>query len=656
MIPTPYFDALAPPSDPKENILWRLRVNDAAEKEEQLQDDIRQACFDDILFFIAYAGWLIEPRDDKAKVIPFLLWPTQVGAIKVLVRSIQAATTEQPIDVIFDKSRGQGATWCCLWVLIWFWLKDPMFAAGIISRNIEAVDKRDDLGALMPKIDWALSFLPPWLLPAGFCSRNGTSQQKDRSQTDHVWRNCELKGTLSGTACTAEAFSGNRLTAVMSDEAAKVDHKVFEEFINSLSHVTNTRWTVSTHFGDSGPFFEAVFDETWQPYGENFSLGGSGVYVNAAGSYKVVLDWRDNPSQNRLVYRYANGRFYAERPEEAEAVDQYVHRLRESGNWTKLLRRGFVKEGQLRSPWYDRKCLPKLATPRTIAQDVDRNPKGTVGKAIDPDLLARMTKRECRPPAWEGDVTVLDGKLMLVQGEGGPLKLWFMPGIRNEPPSGKFVMGADIATGSGGEWASNSCLEAADAATGEQVLEYTNPNIVPAMLARVAVALCEWLHDAYLIWESNGPTGGGFKKEVMQELTYWNVYMREKEDVRTHEKSKTPGWNNNLIQHKQLIFDYISMAMGDGSFVPRSVDLVKELGGWEWKDSKNMIYRGTGHGDRAIAAGMCNLAMREIRVPALDKSENEEDPCKQYCMAGRMARRDAAEKNAKTDILAGFRR
>lgn len=647
MNPTPFYRLV--PKTPVENLRWRIRIRKAALGDKELQAIVRQACEDDICFFISAMCWLIEPRDE-IKTIPFLLWEHQIDAVLTLVKSVQEATTEDPIDVFFDKSRGQGATWICLYIILWFWLKDPLFSAGIISRSIEAVDKKNYPGSLFPKLDWAISMLPYWMLPKEW------NERKHRSQTDHVIFNPDTRGTVSGTACTAEAFSGDRLSVAMYDEAAKVKHEDLDEGMNSIQHVTNTRWVVSTHYGDSGPFYKAITQGAWKPVGEVKPFGKSGVYGNASGSFKVVLDWCDNPSHNRLLYRYDHGKFTAARPEDAEEVAKYIARIRKNGVWDKLVRRQFVKDGRYRSPWYDRKCLAESATPRGVAQDIDRDPRGTVGKCFSTELMDKMEKEQCRPPLWEGDVILRDGDLKLMEREGGSLRLWFKPGFDNLPPTGRYVTAADIAWGTGNEFAANSCLSGANAENGEQILEYVDGNIAPPKFARLCVAICEWLYDALFIWEAAGATGGAFKSEVMKQCCYWNVWMREKIDVRTREKTSQPGWVNNRIEHKRDLFQCLGIAMDEGEFVPRSKELITECGGWENKDPKTMAYTGTGHGDRAIAAGMLWLAMEDLRRISLDNSKEPDETDNGWNMAGRAARRAATSKRDHDDDLAGFRR
>ena len=637
------------PADPVPNLRWRAKVRKLALKDVGLQQVLRQAAMEDPLFFIGAFAWLIEPRGNP-KVIPFCLWPHQVDAVLTLVKSVEEATTENPLDVIFDKSRGQGATWLFLYILVWFWLKDPMFAGGIISRSIEAVDKKNYKGSLFPKLDWALPLLPFWMRPRGFNAR------QDRSQTDHTWNNRENSSVLAGTACTAEAFSGDRLTVAAYDEAAKVDHEDFDEGMNSIQHVTNTRWVISTHYGDSGPFYEMVFNDTWTPVGDVKPFGGSGVYINSTGSYKVVLDWRDNPSQNRLAYRVNGNQCFPERREETAEVMAYFQRIRDNGAWNKIKRKGFVKDGRLRSPWYDRKCLAKGATPMGVAQDIDRDPRSSVGKLFNQEVLDEMEKRGyIRPAEWEGDAIVRDGVLHLVESSGGSLKLWFRPGLDDEAPKGKFVLGADISTGLTGGETGNSALEGANCATGEQILEWVG-QIPEARFAHLSVALAEWLGDAFLIWESCGAVGKRYANAVVDEIGYWNVYRRQTTSVPNH-KNTDVGWVNNRERDKVDLFEDFWLAMDDEEFIPHCAEMIAECRGWERDKNHKIVYHGTGHGDRAIAGGLCRKGMKEISASVLDKSSSDEDTsAKEWSMQGRLDKRIAAAKRDEEDDFAGFRR
>lgn len=653
MIDTPYF-SLAP-REPAANIQWRIKLRRAALHDLEVRKAVKQACLDDPLFFFMACAWLIEPRG-KHKKMPFCLWDVQIPAILVLVESVidGSLDLDNAIDVIFDKSRTMGATWMCLYVLLWFWLKDPLHKGGIISRTLEAVEKRKDLGTLMPKLDWAIGMLPFWLRPEGF------NAKRDRSQVDHTWHNCELDGVLAGTACTPEAFSGDRQSELFCDEAAKFDHENFDAFLTSTQSVTNVRWFVSSHYGDSGPFHDMVFGERWEPSGKIFPLGGSGVYRNSTGGIKVILDWKDHPTHGRLAYRFVNGQAVAVDPAEAAAVAKYI--AANSANIEKLRRKRFIKEGRIRSPWLDHKCLQKGATPQGIAQDIERDPRATVGKMFPPEILDDMAKH-CRPPLWQGDVIVRDGNLHFIEQDHGPLKFWVPFTLEEGFPKGRYCFAIDPGTGIESISTGNSTICGADAATGEQMLEW-NKQLSETRLADLAVALATWAWDALLIWEAQGPCGKRFAIRVMDELGYWNVWKRPavKKPPGYHNPDQY-GWNNNKFADKKDLFEDLYCAMDDEEFIPRSEELIAECRGWEVEEDEKTknpkaVYHGpTGHGDRAIAGGMCNKAMKELGEKSLDKGRvSAQDDDDEWTIAGRMARRKAAEESGKNDIFAGFRR
>jgi hypothetical protein len=401
--------------------------------------------------------------------------------------------------------------------------------------------------------------------------------------------------------------------------------------MSSVSSISNCIFLVSTFGSETGVFAEEATDP------DNPLL--------------VKLDWKENPTQTKNAYVIRNCILEAVNPADQPAVDEYgkTHAL-ELG---KIARRGHKMEGKFRSPWYDQFCLMPGHTPRFVAREMDMDPRGAAGKLFLTEVLDEMRRKHAKPPTWEGRPAVINGELRLLEQAGAPLKLWFKPGLNNEPPKGTFVIGSDIATGVAGEGGSNSCLIGGNALTCEQVLEYTDPNISPIRLARLAEAICRWLHEAMLIWEVMGPTGKGFGTEIMQELGYWNVWTRLKENKITKERTKIPGWVNNSPGAKLDLFDLFGVAMAEGEFIPRSEDMLKECGGWEF-DGAQIIYKGTGHGDRAIAGGLCCKAMKEIRRIPIDKSRETNEAIPEWSMAGRLQRRQEAEKREDEDDFAGF--
>ena len=630
----PLYDRMAV-YGPSANVAKRIELRRAA-ADEGVRGALREMAFSDPLFFFQSFMWLHEPRR-RTKIIPFCLWPHQRPAIVAIEKIIDDAESnmEEPLDLVVDKSRAQGFTLIVLGIILRRWLRDDMFSACLVSRSMEAVDD-GTMNSLMGKLDFLIGMLPFWLRPKKF------DLKRDRLMSKHTWTNADNGSLIAGSAATGDVFSGGRGTVVFFDEVAKFDPGDADDAMNSTQHVANCRIFGSTHKGDAGVYYDMVFGD-------------------AAGP-KVVLAWEDNPTQNRLAYRIlGEGAAFPLRMEEAAEVAKYVAKIKGNGDFAKLKRRGFIKEGRVRSPWYDRQCLRKGATPRGIAQELDRYPRGTVGKVFNTEVLDRMTKQKVKPPVWEGRPVVHDGELRLVQQDDGPLKLWFKPGLDDKAPRGKYVVGADVGTGAGNSERglnSNSSLVAGNCQTGEQVLEYADPSISETRFARLAVAVCRWLDEALLNWEVQGPTGKRFGTEVLKEIGYTNIWMRTKEDKWTHEKTQKAGWANTQTRDKVDLFEDWWVAMDDDIFTPRSADLIKECGGWEW-DEKNpgkLIYRGTGHGDRAIAGGVCWKGMKDLIHVSIDKQvEPEQNEAVRWSMAGRLQARQGRE-HEQDDDFAGFRR
>jgi hypothetical protein len=588
------------PKNVAENVRWRLKLRRAAMLDVDVRQALFDACMSDVLVFFNAFCWLIEPRA-AVKIIPFVTWPHQDPVILAMDAAIdEAETSESPVALTMPKSRAQGATYAYICVLLRRFLRDPMFGVGLVTRNEKLVDSMTDQDTILWKVDWMLKQLPWWFLPHGYA----------RSTTDHTITNPANGARFTGYAATGDVARGGRQTVFALDEfgseefiAGEKDYRV----LSSISHVTNCMFLVSTYGSDAGAFYEAATDP------ENQRV--------------VKLDWKDNPAQTKNAYIYRDGQATAVRPEEQPAVTRYVRR--HSSELKKLARRGHQLENKFRSPWYDAYCLLPGATPRFIARELDMDPKGAVGKVFNVEVLDRMLKGDkttgdgprVQRPVWEGKPVLVNGRLHLQPQEGGPLKLWFKPGLDDASPVGRFVVGCDISTGSGGPDAGNSAMIATNCHSGEQLLEYADRKISETRFSRLAVAVCRWLHNAELIWESTGPTGQRFWNEV-RELAYPNFWRSRKENQITSEITSKPGWANNKIADKAALFDHLWIAMSEGRFVPRSEDLIRDCAGWEWEEKQDrqprIIFRGSGHGDRAIAGGLCWKVISDLHSGGVD--------------------------------------
>jgi hypothetical protein len=561
----------------------------AALHDVEMQEALKQAAFEDVLFFFAFAGWVFEPRS-QFPVKPFVPWTHQVPVILEMDAAIdEALASELPMDVLLDKSRAQGGTYIYLNLIIRRWLRDSMFSAGLVTRNERLVDSATDSDTLLWKVNWALERLPVWMLPEGF------DFSRHRSLSDHSFLNPEKGGTIVGYSAGQDVGRGGRKSVFVCDEIGALDFVKGGKdraVMDSLHDVTNVIFLVSTFGCDSGVFWEAA------------------NAPDSTGKH-LVLDWRDNPVQSRLAFRVEEGQARAVRPSEQAEVDGW---MAVNGEKIKALeRRGYSIGDKTLSPWYIMRCLRKGATPRLIAKELDRNPRGAVGKVFDTEVLDRMRRECCRPPIWQGKA-VFDQETLelkgLIRQEHGSLKLWFRPGGDNAVPRSRYGIGCDISAGGSGNYSSNSAACGVDMATGEQVLEWAAKGWPATKFARMVVGLSKWLHNAYLGWEASGPTGTEFGKVVVEKCDYQNVYYRDVDEIGSRRKTRKLGWYNGSDEDKGELFEELGLAFEGGAFVSRSLDLIRECGEYEWEGGK-IIHRPTksagelekAHGDRCLIEG-----------------------------------------------------
>lgn len=604
---TPYYDDY--PKDPVENLEWRLRCRERALVDRRFRWALEDACYSDVLFWMAFACWSFEPRA-KVKIRPFIPWPHQEPVFVAIDEAVDRAEREEvAIDAIVDKARAQGGTFGYLWIDLRRWLRDPMFSAGYVTRNEMLVDSKTDSDTLFWKLDWAINRLPFWLCPRGF------DWGTHRSYSKHSLLNPANGASLVGYSAGQDVGTGGRKTVFTIDEAGARDFVSGEKDLaiqESLHDVTNVLRMVSARYVDSGVFHEAC---------ENPDTSKNSVYL--------VLSWQDNPIHGKNSYTVKDGTPVSVRPQEQAAVDQY-HRENPDLK-SRLERKGFKFEGKTRSPWYDMRCLRPTSTPRLIASQLDRDPRGAVGKVFTSDLLDRMRRDKVKPPVWQGQPVFdsEDYKLTgLIPRGDGPLKLWFKPGIDSSPPLGPFTVGCDMATGSDGAYASNSVASIIDDRTGEQVGEYAIKGMELIKFARVTVGLCLWLRNAYLGWEDSGMSAP-FAREIMEVICYGNVFYREVPEIGRRAKSRKAGWSNRSNEDKADLFEKLALAMETGAYTPRSEDLIRECGEYEWEKgkiihapTKNRNATETNHGDRCVGAGVAWLVCQsEEPAGKVDTSE-----------------------------------
>jgi hypothetical protein len=591
------------PKTVEENLQWRAEMYRAAARDRSYQRALRRAAWDDTLFFFRAFLWTFEARarvTDK----PFCFWDNQVQPIVEADRAIDdALQTEENVTVLFPKSRAQGATLLLLGVCLKRFLRDTGFTCGLVTRNEKLVDSLTDSDTMMWRVQYFLDRLPFWMKP----------ERVDRNVSEHTIYNQDRRSSFVGFSATQNVGRGGRRTVFILDEFGAEEWITSErdaKVLDSLRDVTNCMLIPSTFSGTTGKFWEMCE----QP--------GKGR--------KVTVAWWDNPTQNRLSYVIRKEVAVASNPEEQLAVEAYLRK--HADDMAILKRRGFIKDGRKRSPWYDRKCLTPGATPRGIAREQDMDARGAVGKVFDVDVLDKMKRESCRSPLWQGrpvvdpETCTLTG---LIQQDDGPMKLWFRPGLDNTVPMGDYAVGSDISSGGTGEYSSNSTLCGVDMFTGQQALAYAIQGMKVHDFARVMVAVARWLRKAYLGWEASGPGETIVEKEVLDptKIGYYNVYYRDVNPI-GGKKERKPGWGNKKESDKLDLFEQLAISFADGRFEPRDAEMIEECGEYELDSGGKIVHApskrsgaGQEHGDRCVGAGVAWLLCTDRMKNKLDKPD-----------------------------------
>jgi hypothetical protein len=579
---------LSVPKDRTANLKFRRNISRLARRGPREQGALRRACARDILFYINVFVWQHNPRKKGNEVGPFITWDFQDDAVRVILEQVG-----KDEDLFIEKSREMGASWLCLIIMDWLCRFHHWKKFLCISHSEMAVDRAEDPDSLFWKVDFMHRHLPDWL-------RGDVGRRK-------LGFAYPTRSALNGAASTGRSGVGGRATAIFLDEFSKQQDDF--EILGQTADTTGCRVFNGTHYGVGGAFFELS---------ERAKRGEI---------RRLVMHWTQHPEKRKGVYRW--------NPDLGRV--EVLDRQYEFPADYKFVTDGTPKGGPfpgLRSPWYDKECR-RRANSREVAMHLDIDPQGSMSQFFEPLIIAALIEEYCVPPRWQGDVRVDrdTGKpLGLASSPGGSLKLWLCPRSEDEVPAAPYVIGCDIAAGTG---ATPSCLSILNARTGEKVGEYTNRHIDPKDFGLVAVALC-WLfqdeegNPARLIWEMQGP-GLSFASKVL-EVGFRNIYYRTAEMPHSMEQkvSERPGWVPTPETKRILLEDYRS-ALALREFVNRSEEALKETLAFKFTprgDVEHGKIEGgndptaarANHGDHVIADA---LAWKEARGKQVQQKEEE---------------------------------
>lgn len=582
-------------SDPFENIQFREQCLSDAMRSEDCARQLWMMCARDPLFYINTFGVLLETRDTadwqgqrfygNVRKIPFITRPYQVEAIKECLEAWGRK------DIRFLKSREMGASWLILYLIEHSWRFEPQSHYGLMSKDEDSVDSTDDPDSLMAKLDFIDEHLP-WFLKVN----------RDRKGSAHTIKNLDNGSTIIGKPCIADVSRGGRKRVYVMDEMHSFPAEADYAAHDSLQHVTYCRVMISTpkrDKGQTGAFYDVAMD-------------------SEADMARIDMDWKDDIDKSAGLY---------------SSVGNSVVKLDPDFKYADGYR--FILDGKIRSPYYDFECRRPLATPQSIASELDKDFGGATNRFFEDAVILRA-RRTCRPPTHRAMLVESDSELLWkpeVVCTGGPIELWLLPnsqitvgddGRLRIPAWKRYASGWDIAQGMAGNFGSYSAGCFFDTETGEQVCEWKGNTIPINELPYYAFALSKLFNDAVICPEATGFAGSTFVGIITDPEKFGNanLWLRPTSEKTVGSKtSKRVGYDNKDGGH--AIFSFLSAAVKLGSVTIHSSQVVDEcaryfIDGTDGKLKHPHVGKGrqnapaVSHGDCAVACAIAWYAIHNL--------------------------------------------
>lgn len=574
--------------NPARNMKARRALIELGMRDQQAAEEIWLCCARDPVFCAAYFGWIHETRQTKGMptVIPFIPYRIQQDALWAVYDAV-----ENREDILFEKSRDMGASWCNVFMVKWFATFREAVRCLVGSRKEEYVYKRGDVKALMQKGEWLVKNFPSFLRP-------------EYEMTKLLFQNLSNGSIVNGEATNPNFGTGDRQLMILLDEFSKVDDA--RQVNTSTADVTYTRVFNSTPLGTDNEFYR----------------------VRQSGIRVFRMHWSDHPLRARGLYRSdANGKIQMLDPMYAGlTADDLEELFRPYYTWNKKPF-GLIADGNIRSPWYDREC--KRRPPFDIAQELDISYHGTNSAFFDHTTIQNLLKSTAQPPWLEGELSYdssnpNSGEVRFVKRHGGRLRLWChlnAHGGISAPVDGG--IGVDVAAGTG---ASNSALSAGDLTTGRKIAELADSRIRPEELAAYTIALARWMNPNYpakVIPESNGAPGGVYMTTLVDDFGYhriWSLEHKPSKVNNTYVGKHRYGFHSDPTRKYELLNAY-SADLQTEKFVNPSKPALEETLEFVFagktvehvgsRDKDDPSGAGENHGDRVIADALLNRLFRE---------------------------------------------
>ena len=256
------------PKDPAKNLDFRSWIVREGSTSLSTRRGILKLCADDLLFWINAFAWTYVPSNPDETTLPFITWPFQDDVLTAVEKALGRH------DLLIEKSREMGGSWLTLTVFAHRFLFRPRQSFLLVSRKEDLVDKRDDLDALMPKIDFLFEHLPKWMWHPDWLDRRMLHMGNKRTRS-----------IIDGDSTTGDVGRGGRRLGILLDEFAKVDNGY--DILAATRDASPCRLLVSTPNGIGNAFHTKASDGTTK---------------------KIRLHWTQHPWKSIGLYHDQKGR------------------------------------------------------------------------------------------------------------------------------------------------------------------------------------------------------------------------------------------------------------------------------------------------------------------------------------------------------------
>lgn len=194
-----------------ENVRFRAKLIDRAEKDLELQAMIMKLCEHDFLYFLNVCAWTYNPKLDNSDR-PFITYDFQDRFARELIACI-----ENKRDSSTEKSREMGFSWILVGLQTWGFLFRK-WASLYGSYKEDYVDEQGNMDSHFERVRYMLNRLPKWMKPSDIVQKymNISSEQ--------------LGCSISGDAGQNFGTGGRRKFVIMDEFALwQYDTKAFRK-------------------------------------------------------------------------------------------------------------------------------------------------------------------------------------------------------------------------------------------------------------------------------------------------------------------------------------------------------------------------------------------------------------------------------------------